>query len=147
MIYLQVRNEIKLRFVDYCSSVKVYRKILWNFILQNNNEVSTMGFTYQSLLSIPNSMAIQRSKATGSKINIEVKFPHSPILHYAFSFWIEKTTTKNNTLPLGKQICFTIVWDYAEILPVSAVVSVVFHCSASVMKPHISRALIIEHRS
>ena len=25
--------------------------------------------------------------------------------------------TKNNTLPLGKQICFTIGWDYAEILP------------------------------
>ena len=24
---------------------------------------------------------------------------------------------KNNTLPLGKQICFTIVWDCAEILP------------------------------
>ena len=24
---------------------------------------------------------------------------------------------KNNTLPLGKQICFTIVWGYAEILP------------------------------
>ena len=23
-----------------------------------------------------------------------VKFPHSPILHYAFSSWIEKTTTK-----------------------------------------------------
>ena len=25
---------------------------------------------------------------------ILVKFPHSPILHYAFSSWIEKTTTK-----------------------------------------------------
>ena len=24
---------------------------------------------------------------------------------------------KNNTLPLGKQICFTIVWGCAEILP------------------------------
>ena len=24
----------------------------------------------------------------------KVKFPHSPILHYAFSSWIEKTTTK-----------------------------------------------------
>ena len=45
-----------------------------------------------------------------------VKFPHSPILHYAFSSWIEKTNDKNNTLPLGKQICFT-VWRCAEILP------------------------------
>ena len=42
-----------------------------------------------------------------------VKFPHSPILHYAFSSWIEKTMT----LPLGKQISFTIVWGCAEILP------------------------------
>ena len=58
-----------------------------------------MGLTYQSLLSIPNSMAIQRSKATGSKINIEVKFPHSPILHYAFSLCIEKTKTKTIHCP------------------------------------------------
>ena len=27
-------------------------------------------------------------------IKISVKFPHSPILHYAFSSWIEKTMTK-----------------------------------------------------
>ena len=27
-------------------------------------------------------------------IKISVKFPHSPILHYAFSSWIEKTVTK-----------------------------------------------------
>ena len=25
--------------------------------------------------------------------------------------------TKNNTLPLGKHICFTIVWGFVEILP------------------------------
>ena len=48
---------------------------------------------------------------------MRVKFPHSPILHYAFSYWIEKINDKNNTLPLGKQICFTIVWGCAEILP------------------------------
>ena len=28
-----------------------------------------------------------------------VKFPHSPILHYAFSSWIEKTTTKTIHCP------------------------------------------------
>ena len=38
-----------------------------------------------------------------------VKFLHSPILHNAFSSWIEKTMTKNKTLPLGKHICLTIV--------------------------------------
>ena len=26
---------------------------------------------------------------------VGVKFPHSPILHYAFSSWREKTMTKN----------------------------------------------------
>ena len=41
----------------------------------------------------------------------------SPVLHYAFNSWIEKTMTKNNTLPLGKHICFTIVWGCVEILP------------------------------
>ena len=46
-----------------------------------------------------------------------VKFPHSPILHYAFSSWREKNNDKNNTLSLGKQICLTIVWGCAEILP------------------------------
>ena len=33
-----------------------------------------------------------------------VKFTHSPILHYVFSSWTENND-KNNTLPLGKQIC------------------------------------------
>ena len=42
-----------------------------------------------------------------------VKFPHSPILHYAFSSWIKKAMA----LSLGKQICFTIEWGCAEILP------------------------------
>ena len=50
-----------------------------------------------------------------------VKFPHSPVLHYAFGSWIEKTITKNNTLPLVKQICFTIVWGCVEILPEAAI--------------------------
>ena len=32
---------------------------------------------------------------------IVVKFPHSPILHYAFSSWIEKTMTKQY-IAIGK---------------------------------------------
>ena len=44
-----------------------------------------------------------------------VKFPHSPILHYAFMD--RENNDKNNTFPLGKQICLTIVWGCAEILP------------------------------
>ena len=106
MIYLQVRNEIKLRFVDYCSSVKVYRKILWYFILQNNNEVSTMGLTYQSLLSIPNSMAIQRSKATGSKINIEVKISAQPHTTLCIQFLDRENNDKKQYIAIGKTDLF-----------------------------------------
>ena len=43
--------------------------------------------------------SIKYSKAETKKMknketDIEVKFPHSPILNYAFSSWIEKTMTK-----------------------------------------------------
>ena len=55
--------------------------------------------------------------------NFLIKFPYSPILHYAFSSWIEKTMTKTNTFPLGKQIYFTIVWGCAEILLSLTVIS------------------------
>ena len=34
-------------------------------------------------------------------------------------FLDRENNDKNNTLPLGKQICFTIVWGCAEILPLS----------------------------
>ena len=46
-----------------------------------------------------------------------VKFPHSPILHYAFSSFLRENNDKNNTFPLGKQICFAIVWGCTETLP------------------------------
>ena len=32
-------------------------------------------------------------------------------------FFDRENNDKNNTLPLGKQICLTIVWGCAEILP------------------------------
>ena len=43
--------------------------------------------------------SIKYSKAETKKMknketDIEVKFPHSPILNYAFSSWIEQTMTK-----------------------------------------------------
>ena len=51
-------------------------------------------------------------------LGLRVKFPHSPILHYAFSSWIEKTMKKKKQyIALGKQICFTIEWGCEEILP------------------------------
>ena len=46
-----------------------------------------------------------------------VKFALNPMLHYAFSSLDRENNDKNNTLPLGKQICFTLVRGCAEILP------------------------------
>ena len=40
--------------------------------------------------------------------------PHTTL---SIQFLDKENNDKNNTLPLGKQICFTIGWDYAEILP------------------------------
>ena len=37
---------------------------------------------------------------------IMVKFPHSPILHYAFGFWIEKTTKEKQYIAIGKTDLF-----------------------------------------
>ena len=34
-------------------------------------------------------------------------------------FLDRENNDKNNTFPLGKQICFTVVWSCAEILPIS----------------------------
>ena len=47
----------------------------------------------------------------------KVKFPHSLITTSYIQFLDRENNDKNNTLPLGKQICYTIVWGCAEILP------------------------------
>ena len=39
--------------------------------------------------------------------------PHTTL---CIQFLDRENNEKNNTLPLGKQICFTIVWDCEEIL-------------------------------
>ena len=45
-----------------------------------------------------------------------VKISAQPHATLCIQFLDRKNNDKNNTLPLGKQICFTIVWGYAEIL-------------------------------
>ena len=40
--------------------------------------------------------------------------PHTTL---CIQFLDRENNDKNNTLPSGKQICFTIVWGCAEILP------------------------------
>ena len=45
------------------------------------------------------------------KISVQ---PHTTL---CIQFLNRENNDKNNTLPLGKQICFTIVWGCAEILP------------------------------
>ena len=53
-------------------------------------------------------------------INSEKKFgkisaqPHTTL---CIQFLDRENNDKNNRLPLGRQICFTIVWGCAEILP------------------------------
>ena len=39
------------------------------------------------------------------------------VLVLTIQFLDRENNDKNNTLPLGKQICFTIVWGCVEILP------------------------------
>ena len=41
--------------------------------------------------------------------------PHTTL---CIQFLDRENNDKNNTLPLGKQTCFTIVWGYAETLPI-----------------------------
>ena len=38
-------------------------------------------------------------------------------LYEVSQFFDRENNDKNNTLSLGKQICFTVVWGCAEILP------------------------------
>ena len=53
----------------------------------------------------------------GHSIEIRsVKFPHSPILHYALSSWIEKKITKTIHCHWENRFGLTIVWGCAEIL-------------------------------
>ena len=47
----------------------------------------------------------------------KVKFPHSSNTTLCIQFLTRENNDKNNTLPLEKQIHFTIVKDCAEILP------------------------------
>ena len=46
-----------------------------------------------------------------------VKISSQPHTTLCIQFLDREKNEKNNTLPSGKQICFTIVWGCAEILP------------------------------
>ena len=50
-------------------------------------------------------------------IKILVKISAQPHTILCIQFLDRENNDKNNTLPLGKQICFIIVWGCAEILP------------------------------
>ena len=49
--------------------------------------------------------------------------PHTTL---CIQFLDRENNDKNNTSPLGKQICFTIVWGCAEILPFTLLASIDF---------------------
>ena len=50
-------------------------------------------------------------------LRIKGKISAQPQTTLCIQFLDRENNNKNNTLPLGKQICFTIVWGCAEILP------------------------------
>ena len=52
----------------------------------------------------------------------EGKIPAQPHTTLCIQFLDRENNDKNNKLPLGKQICFTIVWGYAGTLPMSELV-------------------------
>ena len=56
-------------------------------------------------------MNIAFREAIDGKISVQ---PHTTL---CIQFLDRENNDKNNTLPLGKQVCFTTVWGYAEILP------------------------------
>ena len=60
--------------------------------------------------------AVNRKKRSAGKISAQ---PHTIL---CIQFLDRENTDKNNTLPLGKQICLTIELGYAEILPNSGLV-------------------------
>ena len=62
-------------------------------------------------------LRFQKRNAFLGKISVQ---PHTTL---CIQFLNRENNDKNNTLPLGKQISFTIVWGCAEILPFSAVLS------------------------
>ena len=43
------------------------------------------------------------------------KFPHSPILHYAYSLLLEENNSANNRLPLGLSALFSRSWIFLSL--------------------------------
>ena len=52
-----------------------------------------------------------------SSVNDAGKISAQPNTTLCIQFLDRESNDKNNTLPLGKQICFTMAWGCAEILP------------------------------
>ena len=63
------------------------------------------------LMSYPSKQTDYMMNSGRGKISAQ---PHTSL---CIQFLDRENNDKNNRLPLGKQICFTIVWGCAEILP------------------------------
>ena len=53
-----------------------------------------------------------------SEVSNKVKISTQPYITLCVQFLDSENNDKNNTLPLGKNICFTIVWGCAECYPI-----------------------------
>ena len=74
--------------------------------------------------------------------------PHTTL---CIQFLDRENNDKNNTLPLGKQSCFTIVWGCAEILPIYEMYPLIFFspsaCFLSVLNIHVVIEMFHIHSS
>ena len=66
------------------------------------------------------------TKAEETFEGIQGKISSQPHTTLCIQFLDRENNDKNNTSPLGKQICFTIVWGCAEILPDSVILQYLF---------------------
>ena len=93
----------------------------WLFYFLSNSTICQFGREFER----PGRISCHTCIRTIGKISTQ---PHTT---FCIQFLDREDNDKNNTLPLGKQICFTVVWGCAEILP--------NHCS----QPPIAKLLLL----
>ena len=98
---------LKVKFMHECSAHQVVLTPSMKELKLNSEEVKHDNFLRFILF------AVKRKNVAGVLGKISAQ-PHTTL---CIQFLDRENNDKNNTLPLGKQICFIIVRGCAEILP------------------------------